>query len=435
MVRTALVAGLAATSVVSAKSLTSDRRSAQNDKRSSTIPTVHFPLNYKYGGNNKISTAVYVPWSNTTIDVVYDQGSENFWLMAPNSTVNWGCQSLACAGPCNSTETAVYDYTQSSTATTEAFNSSYMYGLFDKLLVGDMAINDTLTFVNEAGVASTVPGVEVALEYYLQNRIGILNDTCGATPGHDVGILGVSPYQHNAHRNTSGPHVRKNLLDRGQIGANVHCFWMDEAPADVLGTFTGGGLMGGIDTSKYSGPLVKVPYLTPELETQTATVGYYVSIPQVSVGGTTFNITTDRTSCFLDSGTHIDDIPVPLDDTDLFLNASGLAYDPSGYIAWPSPCDLVPSNVTIDFTWAGVNANETVTIKVPIRNYVRGNLSPDPNWCSVSLSPGGCLLSAPFSTAAFFAADDERNEVALAQGGVSAMGSSPDAASIVERIP
>lgn len=433
MVRTAFLTALAASSVVTAKPLSSSKKPQHAAKRNSTIPTVHFPLNYKYGTNNKVATAVSVPWSNTTIDVVYDQGSENFWLMAPNATVNWGCRSLACQGACNVTETEVYDYTQSSSAVTEEFGSQYLYGMFDKVVLGDMAVNDTLTFVNVAGVESTIPGVEFALEHYLQNRIGY-NGTCGAAPLHDVGILGVSPYQHNANRNTTGPHVRKNLLDRGQIGANVHCIWFDQAPEGAEDTYTGGGLMGGIDTSKYTGPLVKVPYKTPELEAQQVTVGYYVSVPQVSVGATTFDLATDSTSCFLDSGTHIDDLPIPLDATDLFYNVTGIVVDPVGYVAWPGACDSVPSDVTIDLTWAGVSANETVTVKVPLRNYVRGNISPE-GYCTLNLSPGGCLLSAPFSTAAFFAADDERNEVALAQGAVSSMGSGPDAASIVERIP
>lgn len=433
MVRIAqLLAALTATSAVVA---TPSRRASNcTGTTATTIPTVHFPLNYKYGTENKVATSVSVPWSDEPIDVVYDQGSENFWLMAPNATVNWGCQALACQGPCNVTETAVYDYTQSSTAVTEPFGSLYLYGTFDKVLSGSIAVNDTLKFVNVAGAESTIPGIEFALENYLQNRIGT-NGTCSATaPDHDVGILGVSPYQHNAYRNTTGPHVRKNLLDNGQIGANVHCIWFDEAPADAEATYTGGGLMGGIDTSKYTGPLVKVPYLSPQLEAETVSVGYYVAVPQVSVGNTTFDLATDSTSCFLDSGTHIDDLPVPFDATDLFYNVTGISEDPYGHLAWPGNCDTVPADVTIDLTWTGVNANETVTVKVPLRNYVRGNVSPD-GWCSLNLSPGGCLLSAPFSTAAFFAADDERNEVALAQGAVSSMGSSPDADSIVERIP
>lgn len=432
MVRTAqLLAALTASSAVVA---TPAKRASTLSANTSTVPTVHFPLNYKYGTDKKVATSVSVPWSDTPIDVVYDQGSENFWLMAPNATVNWGCQALACQGACNVTETAVYDYTQSSTAVTEPFGSLYLYGMFDKVLRGDIAVNDTLTFVNAAGASSTVAGIEFALESYLQNRIGT-NGTCGATaPAHDVGILGVSPYQHNAMRNTSGPHVRKDLLDRGQIGANVHCIWFDEPPADAEATYTGGGLMGGVDTSKYTGPLVRVPYLTPQLEAESATVGYYVAVPRVSVGDVAFDLATDATSCFLDSGTHIDDLPVPFDATDAFYNATGIGEDPSGHVAWPGACDTVPADVTIDLTWAGVRANETVTVKVPLRNYVRGNVSPD-GWCSLNLSPGGCLLSAPFSTAAFFAADDERGEVALAQGAVSSMGSSPDPASIVQRIP
>lgn len=433
MVRSTLVAALAASSVVTAKPWTSNKKLTHATRRNSTVPTVYFPLNYKYGNNNKVATSVAVPWSDEPIDVVYDQGSENFWLMAPNATVNWGCQALACQGACNATETAVYDYTQSSTATTHDFGSLYLYGMFDKVVRGDIAVNDTLTFANVAGVESTVEGVEVALESYLQNRIGY-NGTCGAMPAHDVGILGISPYQRNPTRNTTGPHLRKNLLDQGKIESNVHCLWFDEAPEDVKGTYTGGGLMGGIDTSKYTGPLVKIPNKTPELQAQAATVGYYVSVPQLSVGDTTFNIATESTSCMLDSGTHIDDLPVPLDARDLFYNVTGIVSDPDGHLAWPGTCDTVPSDVTIDLTWAGVNANETVTVKVPMRNYVRGDIS-SAGYCSLNLSPGGCLLAAPFQTAAFFAADDDRNEVALAQGAVSTKGSRPDETSVVERIP
>lgn len=426
MVRSALVTALVATTVVSAKPLSM--------KRGATIPTAHFPLNYKFGGQHKIATAVQMPGSNETIDVVYDQGSENFWLMAPDSIINWGCQGLACAGKCNVTETSVYDYTKSSTAKPFSFPNQYMYGMFDKLASGDTAVNDTMTFVNVAGATSTIPNVEVALEFYLQNRIGMTNGECSPIPDHDVGILGVAPWQANANRNTSGPSVRKDLLDNGQIGADVHCMWMDEAPADVYGTFTGGGLMGGIDTSKYTGPLVKVINKTPGRQAVQNSVGYYTNIPQVSVNGVTFPMWTGGDDCFLDSGTHVDDLPVPDAFVDQFLNVSGIATDPNGRLAWHGACESIPADRTIDLTWAGLNANETVTIKVPIRNYVRGNVS-DPGYCSLNLQPGaGCLLAAPFQTAAFFAADDERNEIALAQGGISAIGSVPDAASVVERI-
>lgn len=429
MVRPTVLAALAATSVVTAKPLITKRQCTNT-----TVPTVHFPLNYKYGGNNKLATAVYVPWSNTTIDVVYDQGSENFWMMAPNSTVNWGCQSLACQGKCNITETEVYDYTKSSTAVLEPFGNQYMYGLFDKLLNGDFTVNDTMTFVNVAGASSTIPGVEVAVENYLQNRIGMTANACDRVPFHDVGIMGVAPYQEGEHRNTSGPHIRRGLFDRGLIGADVHSIWMDTPPVDAEGTYTGGGLMGGIDTSKFTGPLVKVPSLGPALQKIQNNVGYYVPVPQVSIGAVKIPLSDEADNCFLDSGTHTDDLPIPYGSEEAFMAATGITNDPLGHYAWPGECNTVPSNVTIDITWTGVNANETVTVKVPLRNYVRGNVSPA-GYCSLNLMPTGCLLGAPFSTASFFAADDERGEIALAQGGISAMGSVPDSASIIERIP
>ncbi|KKY29573.1 putative secretory aspartyl proteinase sap2p [Diaporthe ampelina] len=403
-----------------------------------TVPTVHIPLNLRFGDNHKTSTDVFIPSLNTTLEVVYDQGSENFFVFGPNSIANWGLNCLGCQGPCNASVPAgdYLDYTHSSTASdTVPFGSFYAYGGFDKIYNGEVAVNETFDFVNSAGLSSKSPDTRVAIVNYLQQRIGD-SGTCSPVPIYDLGILGVSPYYHSNNetgRNTTGPSFRQDLLERGLIDAPVQSLWFDEPPADVRGTYTGGGLQGGIDTSKFEGPLVKVPNAWEE-----GRVGYYVPVPKVSSNGipiATGSAGTEVTSCLVDSGTHNDDIPIA--DEATFFNATGIRRSDAGHISWPGTCDSIPADKTIDLTFDGVNEGESITIKVPIRAYVRLGLDSDEEgeYCSLSIEPSGCILGSPFATAAFFAADDERGEIAFAQGAVSKAGSAVDEASVIARIP
>ncbi|KAK7723930.1 hypothetical protein SLS64_000261 [Diaporthe eres] len=403
-----------------------------------TVPTVHIPLNLRYGANHKTSTDVFIPSLNTTLEVVYDQGSENFFVFGPDSIANWGLTCLGCQGPCNASVPAgdYLDYAHSTTASEPVpFSSFYAYGGLDKIYVGNVAVNETFDFVNSAGQSTKSPDTTVAIVNYLQQRIGS-DGTCSPVPIYDLGILGVSPYYHSNNetgRNTTGPSFRQDLLETGRINAPVQSLWFDEAPADVRGTYTGGGLQGGIDTSKFEGSLVKVPNAWEQ-----GRVGYYVPTPKLSSNGipiSTGSASGEVTSCLVDSGTHNDDLPIA--DEAAFFNATGIRRSPAGHVSWPGTCDSIPADKTIDMTFDGVNAGESVTIKVPIRSYVRVGLDSDEaaGYCSLSLEPSGCILGSPFATAAFFAADDERGEIAFAQGGVSKAGTAVDEASVIARIP
>ncbi|KAH8895491.1 hypothetical protein GQ53DRAFT_744099 [Thozetella sp. PMI_491] len=398
------------------------------------VPTVHIPLNLKFGGNHKVSTNLYIPFANETIEVVYDQGSENFFLFGPGAIDNWGSSALGSQGPCNASVPAgsYYNYTDSPTATSPVSHSAtYVYGGADKIYTGLVTVNDTFGFSSDAETTpSTVDDVRVQIVDFLVQRINDPN--CQGTPLYDLGILGVSPFYNNASsRVTAGPHVRQDLLERGVIGAAVQSMWFDEAPQDVYGTYTGGGLFGGIDNSKYTGDLVKVKTVQPA-----GYVGYFTEMPTVTINGVTFNQTTSTEWCQLDSGTHDDTIPIPYTQDDLFYNSSGIVQSPRGYIAWPGDCNSIPATATVDLTFPGVSDGESVTIKVPIRSYVRVDYSTlDPGYCILSVSTSGCLLGAPFASASFFAADDEAGQIALAQGGVSKPGSGVDEASVTVRIP
>lgn len=403
-----------------------------------TVPTVHIPLNLRFGLNHKTSTDVFIPSLNTTLEVVYDQGSENFFVFGPDSIANWGLTCLGCQGQCNATVPAgdYFNYPSSSTASEPVpFSAFYAYGGLDKIYTGQVAINETFDFINNAGQSTKSPDTTVAIVTYLQQRLGDAGN-CSPTPIYDLGILGVSPYYHSNNetgRNTSGPSFRQDLLERGLISAPVQSLWFDEAPSDVFGTYTGGGLQGGIDTSKYDGPLVKVPNAWAP-----GRVGYYVPAPRLSSSGipiATGSAGGDLPDCLVDSGTHNDDIPVA--DEQALFNATGIRRSPAGHVAWPGSCDSIPADKTVDYTFDGVDGGESITIKVPIRSYVRFSIDSDTadGYCNLSLEPSGCILGSPFATAAFFAADDERGEIAFAQGAVSKAGTAVDEASVIARIP
>ncbi|KAL8362874.1 hypothetical protein RB601_008903 [Gaeumannomyces tritici] len=395
-----------------------------------SIPTVHIPL----GFNFKVTTTLSLPWDNRSIELVFDTGSENFWVFGPNSTTNWGCTGLLCPGPCNASVTNFYDWPNSPTAAKppQPFNSFYAYGAYTKFVTGDMAINDTFTFTSPGGgggSSSTVPNVRVAVENYMSQRRGVGQGGCATGAGsYDLGILGASPFYRKSDWNTTGPHVRQELLGRGAIGAPVQSIWFDEPPARWDGTFTGSAVFGGIDRSKFSGPLVKVPVL--ENDGLGASVGYFVAQPNVSVGGVTLPRGKLVTGvCHLDTGTTADDLPVVHDD---FARALNLTRNEFGNTVWPGDCDTIPLDKTFELTFPAApgQAHDSVTISVPLRHYARPGADRTPGLCTLWIDTGGCMLSAPFAAASYFAADDAAGEVALAQGGVSKAGSGPDASAM-----
>jgi len=131
--------------------------------------------------------------------------------------------------------------------------------------------------------------------------------------------------------------------------------------------------------------------------------------------------------CLLDSGTGNDMLPFASKDV---VKASSLInyQSPEGtsIIAWNGTCDSIPTSATLDYTFAGSTAGKSVTIKVPIRSYAGGQydtLSDVPkNVCGLSVEfdeYGSCVSGAPFSTAVFAAFNDDKKQIALAQGGVS----------------
>ncbi|KAI1757576.1 acid protease [Xylaria castorea] len=395
-------------------------------------PTVYFPLNFRYGSDQKITTDLFIPGSNKTMPVCFDQGSESFWVLEQGAVYNWGSEMLATLGQCNISATPVYEYSASPDATVAPFNYFNAYGGFSKFVLGNATVNDTMTFTSVAGQRSTIPSIRSALVNLISVRLPDQSGQCKPADDltYDVGILGTAPYQNSSDHETQGPHLRQQLLEQGTIKAPVQSMWMDKRPEGIEDTYTGGAIFGGIDLSKFTGPLVKVR----SFKNQDGSVGYYVAPPALSFQGKKIKTDANTGSCFIDSGTRNDALPIAYDDQEAFYKTTGLVESPMGETSWPGACETVPTNVTFDMRFPGKKNGTFVDIKVPLKNYVRWD-SGEEGLCRLNIYLGSCTLAAPFSTAAFFAADDERGEVAFAQGGISERGSEPTKELIVLRIP
>ncbi|KAK6857215.1 hypothetical protein PG995_007402 [Apiospora arundinis] len=424
---------------------------------SAAIPTVHMPINLRYGADKKVSTDLKVSYSETPIEVCYDLGSSDFWLFRPDAIQNWGANCLSCQGQCNRTvpEAGVYDPSKSTSAT-KVGPWDALYGYGGGLAKGyrtNGVVNDTFTFSNEAGSSTVVPDVQVALAFYLQQRIKDPKGECDPVPKYDYSIMGISPYYTSPSRNienTTGPSFRQNLLQQGLVGNKVQSMWFEKAPAKLDDTYTGSGLQGGIDLSKFTGPLVKIPSI-PATNISYGAAGYYTYQPNLTFVGNGSNVplpvdrsdTVTINECIIDSGA-VSDGFAPIDQ-DGFLNATGLKYNPKRpypgqMLSWPAPCDTLPTDgdaAFLQYSFMGLDGKTPIEIDMPLRSYARQQEPEDAEigWCTMRMYLGSCLLGAPFSTRVFFAGDDDRLELALAKGGVAERGSGVDYSQVVDRIP
>lgn len=314
-----------------------------------------------------------------------------------------------------------FNVPKSTTATKPVYKKygyGFAYGGNGKLVSAPYSVNDTIRFGHDS-LVPPIKNQQVAIANYTQ--IAQAADKCYADFSYDDSILGLSAYT----KDTEGPSLRQNLLTAGKIESSTLSMWFDAPPKQVNGTYHGTALFGALPPkSKYSGELVRVAPKPPS----GAYVGYYVGRPVFSTTGSfknpkagtrTLKLSDKVPQCLVDSGTGQDNLPISQSD---FLKTTG-AIIHGGFPAYNGSCASIPANVTLDFTFAGLGG-KSVTVKVPLRNYARGNTDylGDANKCGLSMEldeVGGCTFGAPWFSAAFVAFNDEKNEIAIAQGGVS----------------
>ncbi|OJD30751.1 peptidase a1 protein [Diplodia corticola] len=394
-------------------SLLAASSAAQPTKRQDGKP-VFMPLKYPYNGYPKVYADIYLGTpEQTPIETVVDLGSSDYWVYGPNSTIYYGSPYLGVEGHCRETPEPSYNPFASSTALGFLNKTrGYAYGGNGKMIESHYSVNETLSFSADDSYPHLV-NTQVAITN--KTIIKVRADECDGTT-YDSSILGLS-----APRAGSGPSFRQNLLDGGSIASSTLAMWFDAAPAGVRDDYRGTLLLGALPKGKYSGELVQVPRRQPE-----GSIGYYVDTPAWSAAGRVVkpfrgfdNSTVDE--CLIDSGSGQDYLPIDEDD---FLDAVGGVVMFNGYPAWNGSCESIPADKSVAITFKAVAEGQSVTVDMPLRNWARGNTDfwNNTQVCGLSMSlsnVGSCTLGSPFSSAVFLAVNDELNQIALAQGGVS----------------
>nr|POE86536.1 hypothetical protein CFP56_46720 [Quercus suber] len=395
------------------------------------------PITYSYGGYPRIQTDI--TWGTPAqrgIPTIFDTGSVGFWTYGPNATINDGSAYHYAEGPCNKSVKSYYNWPASSTHSKLAIvkgSLAYAYGGNGKIVSAPSTINDTFSFANTKWPA--ISNNEVALANF--TMVAQLDEKCAISEStFDHSILGLAPFGVGGSSiSQTGPSFRKNLRDQGKIQSSSFSMWMDKAPKSVTGQYQGTAIFGAVPSkSKYSGDLVRLKANPPS----GSYIGYYVSTPSLTAksfvnGKGSSKPTTIKQSdtsvkqCLLDTGTGEDRLPFSQSQV-ISVTKGLIEYNSNAlFLAWNGSCASIPDTATLNFTFTGSTAGKKVTVAVPIRSYARGEFDDIPGVdpskvCGLSLSLdeyGDCTFGAPFFTAAFAAFNDDKKQIALAQGGVS----------------
>ncbi|CAD6448768.1 103b91a9-d8c4-44de-ad4a-48a355db1a4e [Sclerotinia trifoliorum] len=371
---------------------------------------VSMPIHLLYGSLSKVTTSVMVGSANKkigqSIEVVVDYGSSGFWVFGPNATINYGSQYLGFQGACNTTPQFYYhtdDFKVSN------FSGTYSYGGNSKILDADKAVNDTLYFPSSLPGPS-IPNIKVALVSSGTVRQYVADgDPC---PGlsYDYGIMGLA----STVGVDSGPNIKSELLSQGRISSSIVSMYFDSPPANSPPTYnyTGTVLFGSLPpSSSYTGSPVSVPIVTPAGEGE-----YYISLPTIAHGNTSIAFDYPDTTCLVDSGSLALSLPYSSDNTEFFQATGFSNYDYD--VAYPSACEDIPRDLTLDFTFK--NATTSTTVKLPYRYLARGSSGPGgvtpEGMCIMSISLGSeCTFGAPWFLGSSVGVDDDEKVVWIAQ--------------------
>ncbi|KAF5872272.1 putative pepsin b-like protein [Botrytis fragariae] len=370
---------------------------------------ISMPIRILYGPLSKVTTPVLVGSGNEeigqSIEVVVDYGSADFWVFAPNATVNYGSQYLGFTGACNTSPSYYYHLDN---VTLANFTGSYSYGGNSKILEATHSVNDTLYFSS----SPAIPNIEIALVSSGIVRQYVPDGQPCPELSYDYGIMGLCP----STSNDNGPNLKTNLLNQGRISASVASMYFSPPPADASITynFTGTLLLGALPPAdSYTGELIPVPITTPVDGS-----GYYVSQPVISHANTSIPTDYPTETCLVDSGSLSLTLPYASNNTAFFASTGFQDYE--NIIVYPSNCEDIPRDLKLDFEFAG-SGNASVSVSVPYRYLARGSSGPGgvtpEGMCVMSVAMGsGCTFGAPWFLGASVGADDGEKVVWMAQG-------------------
>ena len=258
--------------------------------------------------------------------VQIDTGSSDLWVISAIDTIDCIPDSgpLGCNwGTFDSNASSTYELLQEGT-----FQIQYADGT---AITGDY-ITDVVGF-----------GGNVTVK---KQTMGLANSTTGDT----YGLMGVGFDTNEANFSNFGgptyPNIVDELKSQGYINSAAYSLWLDD-----LESKTGSILFGGIDKSKYLGPLIGLP-IQPDAYTDNLT-SFTVSLTSVGFADTSAKFplyTGSALPALLDSGTSLTYLPDQV--ASAVLDGVGVAVDNSTGINL-APCSLNQTSANLTFGFGG----------------------------------------------------------------------------------
>ncbi|GKT49798.1 candidapepsin-3 [Colletotrichum spaethianum] len=349
-----------------------------------TLPVIHstkrgvFSRQVEAKLANRSDVAYYAQLNiGTPPQAVYaqlDTGSFELW-------VNPDCTVLAASDQRFCEAVGFYDPARSSTAEPMQTSKTLRYGIGAANIT---YVRDSLAL---AGSRSTMQQVQFGV----------------ATSSEDqfAGILGIGAGE--------GVNTRyKNLIDElaAQGVTRTRAFSLGLGSKDEQ---EGAIIFGGIDTSKFSGPLARLP-IVPAEQSPDGVARYWVNMNSLSLtppSRRTRVYANSSMPVFLDSGATLTLLPEDLANM-VAADFGSPGVDANGF--YPVSCSLVGLNGTVDFEFDGMK------IQVPYSEMIR-ELRTSPPTCYLGIVPNSdfTLLGDTFLRSAYAVFDLDSNVAYLAQ--------------------
>ncbi|KAK3905832.1 aspartic peptidase domain-containing protein [Staphylotrichum tortipilum] len=313
-----------------------------------------------------------------------DTGSSDLWVNTPGSRL---CRSntdpCAYAGTYSANSSSTYEYIASN------FNISYVDGSGAS---GDY-VADTITIGSQ-----TLDRLQFGIGYSSTNAQGILG--IGYTLNEvQVGRAGLRPY----------PNLPAQLVTEGLIQSNAYSLWLNDLDAN-----TGNILFGGVDTAKFTPPLMSLP-----IESASgAYAEFMLTLTKLQLAGRTIGGGDIAIAALLDTGSSLTYLPDAL--VQEIYSAVGAVFDSDANAAYV-PCSLARNTTArLDFTFSeptiSVEMNELV-LDLITSSGRRPTFSNGVPACLFGIGPAGggmYVLGDTFLRSAYVVYDLDNNKIALA---------------------
>ena len=331
-----------------------------------------------------------------------DTGSSDLWIPSADSDICSYASYYCVYGAFNSNDSSTFQEDQDF----GQFSISYV----DGTAIDGIYFNDTLNIDNTKITDATMALALVASSDQGIMGVGFRENESSTSPSRpDQGLGPAFTY----------PTVLDNLVSQNLIKSRTYALWLDDL-SDNTGTI----LFGGVDTEKYTGPLISLP-IQNDFQSGSRT-SFTVAWTNFSVntGSTILNYAPSSPQpAILDSGTSLTYLPDNI--VEQLFTGFGITTDPS--IGNVVPCTQIANNYTFTYTFGGANGP---SISVPLSEILfplvdtdyqpyTGTTNPsDPQLCQFGIDNAGSgpiLLGDTVLRSAYVVYDLENFQIGLAQ--------------------